>query len=491
MENKYIDIDKCNPEFQLAFDLVKYTNQTFFLTGKAGTGKSTFMKYIVANVDKNFVVVAPTGIAAINAEGVTIHSFFQLPSRLFLPDDPDIRFFAKENEKRKTIEAMDTLIIDECSMLRIDLLCAIDCSLRHNGGNARLPFGGKQVVFVGDLYQLPPILPNSPDEKTVFQRFHHSPYFFDADIFNQSELYTVELKKVYRQKDPDFIKLLDRIRIGEISQPEIDILNRRCTNGASLEQQEFTLTLTTTKAIASGVNEGRLLNLSTKELHFRAEVQGDFGSSLYPTDFVLKLKVGAQVMFLMNDKDKQWVNGTIGKIVGLKKNQILVEIENGTICDVGKVKWENPKYIFNEETRKIEREVVGTFRQYPLKLAWAITIHKSQGLTFEKVIVDFGTGTFADGQAYVALSRVTSLNGLKLKRNIKRSDISVNKEVRKFFKYYDSNLEIVNSIIKNAKALHEPREKNHVQCKMIFENDKPLLKDRETFSGEKDNSAIF
>lgn len=445
-----MNIDLDNKEFQDAFTLIRDTNQPFFLTGKAGTGKSTFLKYIVENTTKNFVVVAPTGIAAINAGGVTIHSFFQLAPRLFLPYETDIRHFRMNSEKRLIIEKLDTLIIDECSMLRVDLLCAIEQSLRKDGGNPNLPFGGKQVVFVGDVFQLPPV-PAQKEEQKIFNEFYDSPFFFSAEVFNQTGLPRVELQKVYRQQDKEFISILDRMRVGETTNADLDILNSRVLSEEILDQQDFAITLTATNKLAEDVNNLKMSCLNTKEFQYNAKIEDEFDRSLFPTHEYLRLKTGAQVIFILNDKEKLWVNGTIGKIADLSSTNIKVVLDDGTMCNVTREKWENTEYIYNRATRKIEQKVLGTFTQYPLKLAWAVTIHKAQGLTFDKMIVDLGSGAFASGQAYVAISRVKSLEGLMLKREIKMKDILVDPEVSDFFRYSDANAAYLRDLIQKAR----------------------------------------
>lgn len=400
-----LDLD--NIEFQNALELIQETDKSFFLTGKAGTGKSTFLKHIVETTSKNFIVVAPTGIAAVNVGGVTIHSFFQFPLRPLLPEDEDIKIFWKDSEKRKIISKLDTLIIDEISMVRADLVDGIDYSLRRNGGNPNLPFGGIQVVFVGDIFQLEPVTIKKSGELKIINEIYGSSYFYNAKVFDKIKLFTVELRKVYRQTDEAFIELLDKVRIKEINQNEIDKINDRVFSEDELKAKEFAITLTTRNDLAEKVNSEKLLELNSEPFSFFAEVTGEFEESKYPTEPELILKEGAQIIFIKNDSEQRWVNGTIGQIHKLSDNEIEVKLDDDLIHIVEKREWENVKYQYNRDKKKIEQETVGTFIQYPLKLAWAITIHKSQGLTFENVVIDFGTGTFASGQAYVALSRAT------------------------------------------------------------------------------------
>jgi tetratricopeptide (TPR) repeat protein len=433
-----MNLDFDNSEFQTALELIQETNLSFFLTGKAGTGKSTFLKHIVNTVSKNFVVVAPTGIAAVNVSGVTLHSFFQFPLRPLLPQDEDIKIFWKNSEKRKIISAMDTLIIDEISMVRADLIDGIDYSLRRNGGNPNLPFGGKQIVFVGDIFQLEPVTIKNSGEQDIIREIYSSAYFYNAKVFEKVNLFTIELQKVYRQRDSSFITLLDKVRTKEIISADIDKINTRLFSQAELNNKDFAITLTTKNDLADTVNSKKLGGLKKTPFNYTAEVSGEFEESKYPTEPELILKEGAQVIFIKNDTDKRWVNGTIGQISELTDSDIKVELKDGSIHSVEKRVWENIKYQYNKEKNKIEQEIVGTFKQYPLKLAWAITIHKSQGLTFERIVVDFGTGTFASGQAYVALSRATTFDGLFLKQKMHSTDILIDSEIIDFSKSFNN-----------------------------------------------------
>lgn len=438
-------IDLNNKEFKKAFDLVNKTNQSFFLTGKAGTGKSTFLKYIANNVKKNIVVVAPTGIAAINVGAVTIHSFFQFPLRPLLPEDDGIKSFDRKSEKRKLISSLETLIIDEVSMVRADLIDGIDCSLRKNGGDPNLPFGGKQIVLVGDVYQLEPVASKESGEQKILKQLYKSNHFFNAEVLKEMKLYTIVLKEPYRQSDNEFINLLDSIRINQISQNDLDKINRHLISESKVDDYDFALTLTTTNDLAEEVNFSRLGKISKPSFTYTAKVSGAFDENKYPTESELTLKEGAQVIFLKNDIEKRWVNGTIGIICQLSNRLIKVKLQDNTIHQVEPAEWENINYNYNIKKKKIEQEVEGTFEQYPLKLAWAISIHKSQRMTFDKVIIDFGTGAFASGQAYVALSRVTSFTGLYLKQKINPNDIYVDTEIETFAKKY---VDFVNKIEK-------------------------------------------
>ncbi|HQZ23858.1 MAG TPA: AAA family ATPase, partial [Flavobacterium sp.] len=434
-----MEINLDNKEYQYALNLIKNTNQTFFLTGKAGTGKSTFLKHITNTVSKEFVVLAPTGIASVNVKGMTINSFFLFPLRPLLHNDSGIKRFPKGSEKRELIEVMDTLIIDEISMVRADIIDAIDCSLRKNGGDENLPFGGKQVVFVGDVFQLEPVASKKSGEQEIINQLYNNPYFFNARVFEKIKFFTIELLKVYRQNDTDFINLLDKVRINETANTDLIKLNNRLITSADLKSKEYIITLSTTNEIANDVNQQKLAEINNIKYIYEAEITGVFETNRYPTDIELNLKVGAQIIFIKNDSYKRWFNGTIGKVKHLSDEEITIILENGDYYTLEKVIWENTKYKFNRILNKIESEVTGTFEQYPLKLAWAITIHKSQGLTFDKIIIDFGRGTFAYGQAYVALSRVRTINGLFLKRKIVTSDISVNEAVKEFAKSFNDD----------------------------------------------------
>jgi ATP-dependent exoDNAse (exonuclease V) alpha subunit len=425
-----------NRDLDNAIGLALYVNRSFLITGKAGTGKSTFIKKIPNTILKNFVVVAPTGIAAINAGGVTIHSFFKFPIRELLPNDRGIKVFGDDSEQKKIISAMDTLIIDEISMVRADLIDAIDCSLRKNGNKPHLPFGGKQIIFVGDFYQLEPVM--NKDSK-VLNEIYKSLFFYNAKVFEKIKLYTVELKKVYRQSDPDFIRLLDKVRVNELTQEDIEKLNTRVVDQAEIDKNEFAITLTTRNAMAANVNNLKLEKIQSKAISYPAQITGQFEENKYPTEPILKFKVGAQIIFIRNDPSKRWVNGTLGKIIKLYKTCIDVELDNGLAHTVDKVEWQNTAYQFSPRSNRIVRKVVGEFVQYPMKLAWAITIHKSQGLTFDRVIIDFGEGAFASGQAYVALSRVKTFEGLYLKQKIKAEDIFLNDEIKQFALEFKNN----------------------------------------------------
>jgi len=434
-------MDFNNDRLREALELIVKTDQCLFLTGKAGTGKSTFLRYIRDKLKKKFVVVAPTGIAAINVKGVTIHSFFQFPFRPMVPGDEAIKVLKKGSHKQKIIKNMDALIIDEVSMVRSDMIDAIDTSLRQNTGKKNLPFGGKQVIFIGDLFQLEPVLVKNSSEEEILHQHYRSPFFFDARIFNQVDLVSIELEKVYRQENSAFIELLDKVRTGEAGERELELLNQRYQ--APLPEQEgFSILLSSVNAIADKENKARLRQLEGMARTYYGEVDGTFDQRRFPTESELTLKEGAQVMFVKNDPEGRWVNGTIGKVQELKEDKVKVELGDGEVEDVEPDKWENIQYGFDTANQEITEETIGTFTQYPLKLAWAVTIHKSQGLTFDQVVLDLGNGAFAGGQVYVALSRCRTLEGLSLRKPIRQQDIFVNERIVEFARHFNDTDQI-------------------------------------------------
>lgn len=411
--------------------VIHQTNYSIFLTGKAGTGKSTFLRKIAEEVDKNLVVLAPTGIAAINAKGQTIHSFFKIPFGPLQPADARLRRVRYKSEKTEIIENLELLIIDEISMVRADVLDAIDFLLRKVR-NVPKPFGGVQLLLVGDLFQLEPVLPK--EEKLFLENFYRTAYFFSAWVFNEVDIVNIELQKIYRQTDPYFIALLNKIRNKKAFADDLLQINKRATQKAN-EKEHFYIRLCTTRHRTKTINDAKLLQLKEEEYSYEGEIKDKFPLNSLPTDIDLKLKKGAQVIFIQNDYSgkKQYVNGSIGKIIHLTEDEIEVELENGKKVEVERTFWENLEYKFNPEKNKIEENVLGTFTQFPLKLAWAITIHKSQGLTFDHIIIDLDRGAFAAGQLYVALSRCTSLEGIVLHTKVKDRDIIVRPEVIDYY----------------------------------------------------------
>jgi len=461
-----VELDLENKEWQDALQIVNYTRRSLFLTGKAGTGKSTFLRYVAQHTKKTNVILAPTGIAAINAGGSTLHSFFRLPFHPLLPNDSRYnRRNIKETLKytsaqRKLIREVELIIIDEISMVRADIIDFIDKVLRVYTRSYE-PFGGKQLLLVGDIYQLEPVVKD--DDRQLLQPFYPSLYFFNAKVWQQMPIVSIELLKVYRQTDAQFVGILDRIRNNTVTAVDLANLNTRVSPATSDSLQsdatpspQLGIILAARRDIVDYTNEQRLAKLEGAATVFNGIIKGDFPESSLPTPMELQLKPGAQVIFIKNDKEKRWVNGTLGTVIAIDEEigVITVCTDEGREYDVEREIWENMRYSFNEKEQKIEEQQIGTYMQFPVRLAWAITVHKSQGLTFSQVTIDFTGGVFAGGQTYVALSRCRSLEGITLKEPLRPSDVFVRAEVLQFAQRYN-NPTLINQAMQEGKADRE------------------------------------
>ncbi|MCG2704331.1 MAG: DEAD/DEAH box helicase [Candidatus Omnitrophica bacterium] len=411
-----------NAEFKAAFELIENTNECIFITGRAGTGKSTLLRLVKEKTRKNTVVLAPTGVSAINVTGQTIHSFFKFPPKFIQRQD------IRRLRNRRLLEKIELIIIDEVSMVRADLLDAIDAAMRLNRG-FDVPFGGAQVVMFGDLFQLPPVI-KGRELLDFFEKHYGSQYFFDAHVFKDVKLKFIELHKIYRQSDAEFIELLEKIRNKRQLREALEILNKRWQEELPRDGHQG-ITLTTTNDTCLRINEEHLKRLVSLEYHYQAQIDEKFEDSFFPTEYDLKLKAGAQVMLIRNDPEKRWVNGTIARIAQLNEDMVKISVGDN-VYELEKQTWSKVEYRYDKQEDTITEELIGSFLQYPLKLAWAITIHKSQGKTFDKVIIDLGRGAFAHGQVYVALSRCSSLEGIVLKRPVHAADIVFDSKIYDF-----------------------------------------------------------
>lgn len=488
--------DELNTTFSLAADFIHHTSKSVFLTGKAGTGKTTFLRHICNTSLKNFAVAAPTGVAAINAGGVTLHSLFQLPFGIYLPlhHTPDsgggiqittrgtlFRNLQLSKSKRDLLQELELLIIDEVSMVRCDMLDAVDVILKTVRKNQR-PFGGVQVLFIGDLYQLSPVAKS--EEWRILQEYYRSPYFFDAKVILENPPLCIELTKIYRQNEQIFIDLLNNVRNNVATTQDLALLNSRLS---SSEKTEGFITLTTHNDRANAINASELGKLTGESFEYKASIDNDFSDKSYPTDPILTLKKGARVMFIKNDssEDKRYYNGKIATVTDLDDESVTVEFDQGGTLELTRETWKNIRYQYNHDTDEIDEEELGSFTQFPIRLAWAITIHKSQGLTFQNAIIDAGS-SFATGQVYVALSRCTSLKGLVLKTPITQQQISTDPKVIA----YAVQLKDESSLSQILERERETYEKHHILKLFDFNKIVRALSDWQELLTAKKNDAL-
>jgi ATP-dependent exoDNAse (exonuclease V) alpha subunit len=481
---KHIEI---NEQFERALQIMNETPKHLFVTGKAGTGKSTLLEYFREHTGKKIVVLAPTGVAALNVRGQTVHSFFRFRAGITLEAVKTIVKSGRPNIYRK----LDAIVIDEVSMVRADLMDCIDKFMRLNTGDQR-PFGGKQMIFIGDLYQLPPVMTGK--ERKIFSDRYQTGYFFSADVMQTIDMEMVELEKIYRQKDDHFIHILNAIRNNTVTDSMLDQLNRRFIPDYDPPADALYIYLTSRNDQARRINEDRLTRIRKRAATFEALVVGAFSESHFPTDPVLTVKQGAQVMMVNNDADGRWVNGSVGKIVRIGEVEEIIEVElpDGLAVPVTPHSWELFSYRYNPETRRIESERLGIFEQYPLRLAWAVTIHKGQGKTFRRVIVDIGRGTFAPGQMYVALSRCTTLDGIVLKQKIQKKHIFTDWQIVKFitghqYRKSEQNLPLEEKVELIRQAIQNKQRLEMTYLKAKDEKSKRVVEPR--FVGQLEYAA--
>ena len=441
-------LDLENKQQTLAYELIANTNSCFFLTGRAGSGKTTFLHKVQELVNKQFLTLAPTGVAAMLAGGDTIHSFFGLPMDVCYPGT-----MGKMNEARiQTLLHTDTIIIDEVSMVRCDIIDAIDYTMRKTLRSS-LPFGGKQVIFVGDMFQLPPVIARKEERELMHDLYQADDcFFYKADVIKRMRLVKIEFQKVYRQDDTQFLDILEHVRLNKVTPEDLMHLNRRVCQPT--KEDGMVITLASRNSTADAINEKCLAEIDSEEYVYEGTVQGKFEEKRFPVEMTMRLKVGAQVMFTRNDQHKRWANGTLGKVTKLAKDEVQVTTNTGETYVVPNCSWDSVTYEYDKEAKKLKKEVTGTFTQYPLKLAWAITVHKSQGMTFEKMSLDLSKGMFAAGQLYVALSRVQSLNGLFLSKGIIPQYCHTNREVLSYANGYNDE-QVINNEIESGKAVYQ------------------------------------
>lgn len=424
-----------NREFLYALDIMSNTNDSLFLTGEAGTGKSTLVKHFMRNTKKRAVVLAPTGVAAVNAGGQTVHSFFKFPPKPLTDNNIPMNV---SDDNMRLYNAVDTIIIDEVSMVRVDMMDAIDTFLRiHLNDNA--PFAGKQIIMVGDLNQLPPVIGSSA-EREMITHGHKSEFFFDAAVFERSTFHKVALTRIYRQKDPVFISYLNKIRNGSISYIEIDELNTRCHKPSRLNPE--VVNICTTNAVADYLNSAHLEDVKSEEIVLPGKIEGQFNTKNCPVGENIKVKIGCRVMILVNDPDKKYYNGTIGILEEVNEGEepSLVVNVGGSRMVISPYTYESKAYTYNPSSKTISTKSIGTFKQYPVRLAYAITAHKAQGLTFDRINIDLGYNAFAHGQSYIAISRCRTLEGVTFSRPFRKSDIIIDKRVAEFMSTFKSDI---------------------------------------------------
>jgi len=456
-----------NEQFVKALKAMEDNSMHVFVTGKAGTGKSTLLEYFRAHTKKKIVVLAPTGVAALNVKGQTIHSFFRFKPHVTLQS---IKKLKLREEGDSIYKKLDAIVIDEVSMVRADLLDCMDKFMMLNGRTRKKPFGGIQMIFIGDLYQLPPVVTGK--EKEIFTTHYTSPWFFDAMVFKGLDMEFIELEKVYRQKDESFISLLNAIRNNSVTDKELEVLNQRFNPDFVPNEGDFYIWLTSVNEAAEKINTDHLSTLDSELVSYQGRMSGDFKPESLPTQINLQVKVGAQVMLLNNDTYGRWVNGTVGRIEGIEESEdgqvIVVKLTEGDVVDVTPYTWEIFHYYFDNKKKSIQSEVIGSFTQYPLRLAWAVTIHKSQGKTFDCVVIDIGRGTFASGQVYVALSRCTRLDGIVLRKPIQKKHIFMDWRVVKFVTRYQYQLSDKRRPLEDKVKLIEGAIKTRSKLKIIY-----------------------